>query len=80
MSVLNSQTVGFERVCREFFGALCSPMNAINRIISGQMWKRAPAPKYYKKIPVTADVQMGLRLLSDKYSTEFSGYIDLKYK
>ena len=36
-SILKDDAKGFERVTREFFGALTSPMNGVNRLITGQM-------------------------------------------
>ena len=38
-SILKDDVKGFQRVVREFFGAVTCPMNGINRLITGQMWK-----------------------------------------
>ena len=38
-SIIKNEAKGFERVAREIFGALTCPMNGIDRLLTGQMWR-----------------------------------------
>ncbi len=44
-SILKDNTKGFQRVVREVFGAVTCPMNGINRLLTGQMWKVQSNPR-----------------------------------
>lgn len=46
--IVNNNAKGFPRVIREILGALTCPMNGINRLITGQMWKHQP---YHRSLP-----------------------------
>lgn len=40
--IVDNNDRGVSRVVREIFGTLTSPMNGINRLLTGQMWKHQP--------------------------------------
>ena len=78
-SIINNQSVGFTRVCREFMGALTCPMNAINRLISGQMWRVSPSVKKYKIIPISLEAETGVRWISKKHYNDVGVFFDITY-
>lgn len=41
-SIVDNNAHGFNRIVREIFGALTCPMNGVNRLITGEMWKKRP--------------------------------------
>lgn len=43
-SIVDNNTRGFERIIRELLGTLTCPMNGVERLITGKMWKHSPYP------------------------------------
>lgn len=70
-SIIDNEATGFERVVREFFGTLTCPMNGINRLITGQMWKRSryrkPLPSEIIPIEFGADISVRHLMRFDRY-------------
>lgn len=84
--VLDDSKSGFERFCREFLALAVSPMQGLNRLLSGDMWrKRATHYKYhnYDRIPVQFYIGVGDRYLADDnylFRGEQSPYIKLQMR
>ncbi|MGL4852665.1 MAG: DUF3943 domain-containing protein [Phocaeicola sp.] len=78
-SILKNQSVGLERVCREFLGTLMSPMNGIKRAVTGEMWRVTPQARLYKTIPISLQVGSGVRWLSQNSKNQLGSYLHLLY-
>ncbi|MGL4293614.1 MAG: DUF3943 domain-containing protein [Bacteroidales bacterium] len=63
--IIDNEARGFERVVREIFGTLTSPMNGINRLLTGQMWKykRYRTPNASEVFPVNFGVDLSAHYL-----------------
>src|SRR5574344_1845975 len=81
--VLDESKGGIERVGREVLGFVLSPMRGLNRLMSGQMWKRhTDFARYHDEglHPVRFSIGAGNRYLADDYhwfKGEQSPYIQL---
>lgn len=65
-SIVDNRATGVERVVREIFGALTCPMNGINRLITGEMWKRRNYPHATSKniFPITFGAELSGRYMT----------------
>lgn len=63
--IIKNDATGFERVIREIFGTLTCPMNGINRLITGEMWKKRHIRRPYPSeiIPVNFGFDLSARHL-----------------
>ena len=81
--VLDESKGGIERVGREVLGFVLSPMRGLNRLMSGQMWKRhTDFARYHDEglHPVRFSIGAGNRYLADDnhwFKGEQSPYIQL---
>lgn len=69
--VYDDRQHGFQRVWREFVGAVVCPIRAFNRILSGDAWRvRHEYYKYhdYDRLPVNLTFSAGARYLADNNS------------
>lgn len=62
--VLNDADRGTTRVLREVVGALISPVRAVNRMLTGEMWQVAPYHSFHT-IPLDFRFSAGVRYLVD---------------
>lgn len=67
-SVYNDSRTGMGRVGREILGGLLSPMNELNRILTGKAWwvRRQSPDEYFRYNPTTFEFVVGERYLSEK--------------
>ncbi|MGL4518317.1 MAG: DUF3943 domain-containing protein [Phocaeicola sp.] len=79
-SILKSESVGLERVCREFFGALTNPLGGIDRALTGKMWRVSAPPTHYQTIPISLVVETGARWLSQPGQSQVGSYLALDYQ
>ena len=64
---IDERTHGIERVGREIFSGLISPMRGINRIITGKAWKhRSTKGRDFTTVPVNFIVGLGPRFLAEQ--------------
>ena len=82
--VLDDSKRGFARFGREFLGLLINPMQGLNRMIDGDMWKvRNRFHRYhdYESIPVNFLMSLGSRYLASDnhlFKGELNPYIEMK--
>ncbi len=63
--VINDRATGAERIGREVAAFLIDPMRGINRIVSGEAWKkRATSGRQFGLPPLTAEISFGGRGLA----------------
>lgn len=64
---LDDRTSGRERVWREIIAGIVSPVRGINRLISGDSWKRRPSKgRSFPSVPITFVVNSGVRFLAEQ--------------
>lgn len=64
---IDNQATGWERVGRELLTGIISPMRGINRLITGESWKRRSYKgRSYSNVPVNLILSMGPRFLADE--------------
>lgn len=64
---IDNRTSGWERAGRELLAGIISPMRAINRLITGEAWKRRSYKgRSYSNVPVNFVVSLGPRFLADE--------------
>lgn len=80
--ILDARVSGRERIEREVIAGLISPIRALNRIITGDAWRRRPhSGKVYPTVPVVFMASVGPRFLAEQEKAdegEFSTNIGLK--
>lgn len=82
--VLDDSKRGFARFTREFLGTLICPMQGLNRMITGDMWKvKRSHYKYhnYERIPIKFSISAGDRYLADNnylFRGEHNPYIEFR--
>ena len=65
--IIDERTSGRERIEREIIAGLISPVRALNRIITGEAWKRKPySGKVYPTVPVVFLASVGPRFLAEQ--------------
>lgn len=68
---IDHRTTGSERVGREILSGVISPIRALNRMITGDMWKTMPSKgRAFRSVPVTFVVGAGPRFLADPEDSE----------
>lgn len=84
-AVLDDRTTGAERFERELAAFILSPMRGINRLITGQAWRKSATPgKQFGRPNIAMQVSLGLStmLFNGRYRTPYFGataQIDLEY-
>ncbi len=69
--LIDERTSGAERIEREIVAGLISPIRALNRILSGDAWKRRPySGKVYPTVPVVFIASIGPRFLAEQEKGE----------
>ena len=64
---IDNRATGWERVGRELLTGIISPMRGINRLITGESWKRRSYKgRSYSNVPVNLILSMGPRFLADE--------------
>lgn len=63
--ILNDRSTGGERLGREVAAFVIDPMRGINRIVSGQAWKkRATSGRRFGTPPISVEASVGARMLT----------------
>ncbi|MDE5869477.1 MAG: DUF3943 domain-containing protein [Muribaculaceae bacterium] len=63
--VLNDRASGGERFGREFAALIIDPMRGLNRIVTGQAWKkRATSGRRFGTPPISVEASIGARMLT----------------
>ncbi len=65
--IIDSRSTGWERVGREFLSTVISPMTGLNRLISGDMWKRRNfrGRSVANSVPLECIVRLSYRALAE---------------
>ena len=64
---IDNRTHGAERVGREILAGLISPMRAINRLVTGEAWKRNTSKgRAFSSVPVNFTASIGPRFLAEQ--------------
>ncbi|WP_407946961.1 DUF3943 domain-containing protein [Parabacteroides sp. PH5-16] len=64
---IDNRTTGAERVGRELLSGVISPIRALNRIITGEMWKTMPSKgRTFRSVPINFVVGVGPRFLAEE--------------
>lgn len=64
---IDNRATGGERIGREILSGIISPIRAVNRIITGDAWKRMPAKgRAFKDVPINFVVAVGPRFLAEE--------------
>lgn len=69
---IDNRTTGAERVGRELISGMISPVRALNRMITGDMWKTSSRKgRVYSSVPVSFIAGIGPRFLAEqRHSTQ----------
>ncbi|WP_099465094.1 DUF3943 domain-containing protein [Parabacteroides provencensis] len=68
---IDNRTSGMERVGREVLTGVLSPVRALNRIITGEAWRRSPSKgRTYSSVPINFIVSMGPRFLAEQENSK----------
>lgn len=64
---LDNRTTGSERLGRELLSGIISPIRAVNRIITGEAWKRRPSKgRSLPSVPINFVIAAGPRFLAEE--------------
>ena len=82
--ILDDSRHGWPRFWRELLAGAVNPMRGLNRIISGDAWKRhfdGRRGHDFDSIPVRFSISAGIRYLADKgalFRGEYNPYVDMR--
>ncbi|MCC8144501.1 MAG: DUF3943 domain-containing protein [Tannerellaceae bacterium] len=67
---IDNRSFGSERVGREILVGVISPIRALNRIVTGEAWKRTPYKgRTFASVPINFVVNVGPRFLAEQEET-----------
>ncbi|MCD8194169.1 MAG: DUF3943 domain-containing protein [Tannerellaceae bacterium] len=67
---IDNRSFGSERVGREILVGVISPIRALNRIVTGEAWKRTPYKgRVFESVPINFVVNVGPRFLAEQEET-----------
>lgn len=84
-AVLDDRSSGWERVGREAAGFVISPIRGLNRLVTGQMWRRrASSGHIFGKPNISVQFSLGYKMLEcqgrfHNLKSGFTAQIDLEY-
>ena len=72
--IFDNSAYGANRLFREIFGTIISPISGLNRIISGKAWKHSNT-QIKEKIPINFSLYTGYQVLKPRMNADYLPYL-----
>ena len=77
--VLNNSARGANRVFREIFAGIISPIHEVNRIISGEAWRRSNTT-ISSRVPIDLNFSAGINWLKPQFGKGYQPFAEISAK